>query len=420
MRSSHHRHTSGTHGRRRRFRSPVSILSVLAASCITASMLVVVPIGVDDASAAANHAPIKIGIVCSCLTALASSNGIAVPGIEAWADSVNAKGGINGHKVDLIEVNDEASPAQALPLVEKLVTQDHVIAIGQISDATSAFTTYLQQQHIPVIGLGSEAVQDYTSPDFFSPGQTESSGAISTVDSMKLSKVTKIALLYCAESPACSETIPSEEQALKSAGMDASYVTAISSTLPSYAAQCLAAKQSGAQAIAVGDGSSVVETIATNCHSQGYNPVWIQGDGSLAGAFTTTPGLETDTISAQPDAPWTANTPGVKAMNAAFNKYEPSLLKNPDFNELSLQAWVTGLLFNTAATAGKLGVNGPPTAQELYNGLYSLKGNTLGGMAPPLTFKKGQPNPINCWYYMKISNGHFTTPYGLKATCAKS
>jgi branched-chain amino acid transport system substrate-binding protein len=381
-------------------------------------MLVAVPVGVEDASASANHAPIKIGIVCSCLTALASSNGIAIPGIKAWAASVNAKGGINGHKVDLIEVNDEASPVVALPLVKKLVTQDHVIAIGQDSDATDAFATYLEQQQIPVIGLGSEATQDYTSADFFASGQTESSGAASTVASMKLSKVTKIALLYCAESPACSETIPSEEQALKNAGMQASYVTSISSVLPSYAAQCLAAKQSGAQAMAVGDGASVVETVASNCHSQGYDPVWIQGDGSLAGAFTTTPGLEINTISAQPDIPWTAKTPGVKAMNAAFNKYEPTLLKNPDFNELALQSWVTGLLIQAAATAGKLGVNGPPTSKQLYNGLYALKGDTLGGMAPPLTFKKGQPNPINCWYYMKISNGKFTTPYGLKATCS--
>ena len=47
-----------------------------------------------------------------------------------------------------------------------------------------------------------------------------------------------------------------------------------------------------------------------------------------------------------------------------------------------------------------------------------LKNDTLGGMAPPLNFKKGQPNPINCWYWMKVSHGAFTTPYGLKATCS--
>jgi branched-chain amino acid transport system substrate-binding protein len=400
----------------RRGRSP--LLTALAVSGLTASALVVVPVGVEQSGAAANHDPIKIGIVCSCLTALASSNGIAVPGIEAWAKSVNAQGGINGHKVDLIEVNDSASPASSVPEVQKLVTQDHVIAIGQISDADSSWSAYIEKQHIPVIGLGSEATEDYTNPDFFAPGQTESSGAASTVQSMKLEHVTKLALLYCAEAPVCSESVPSEKTALKAAGMDATYVTAISSVLPSYAAQCLAAQQSGAQAIAVGDGASVIETIAKDCHSQGYDPVWIQGDGSLAGAFTTSIGLSENTISAQPDIPWTAKTAGVKQMDAAFDKYEPSLRSNPDFNELTLQAWVSGLMFQAAAKAGNLGVNGPPTVKELYKGLYSLKGDTLGGMAPPLTFKPNQPNPINCWYWMKVSHGKFTTPYGVKATCS--
>jgi len=398
--------------------APLSLLTVLAACSLTGALLVAGPVGVDEASAAANHEPIKIGVVCSCLTALASSNGIAVPGIQAWAKWVNARGGINGHKVDLIVVNDDASPAVALPLVEKLVTQDHVIAIGQDSDATSSFSAYLTQQHIPVIGLGSEATEDYTNANFFASGQTESSGAASTVQAMKLSHVTKLALLYCAEAAVCAESVPSEETALKKAGMKATYVTAISSVLPSYAAQCLAAQQSGAQAMAVGDGASVIETIAKDCHSQGYDPVWIQGDGSLAVAFTSSVGLSKNTISAQPDIPWTAKTAGVRQMNAAFNKYEPTLLSNPDFNELALQAWVTGLLIQAAGRAGHLGVNGPPTATQLYKGLYALKGTTLGGMAPPLTFKPHQPNPINCWYWMKVSHGKFTTPYGFKASCS--
>ena len=382
-------------------------------------MLVTAPAGVEDASAAANHDPIKIGIVCSCLTVLASSNGIAIPGVQAWEKWVNAKGGINGHKVDLIIVNDSASPADSVPEVEKLVTQDHVIAIGQDSDAVSSWAAYIKKAHIPVIGLGSEATEDYTNSDFFASGQTESSGAASTVEAMKLSKVTKLALLYCAEAAVCSESVPSEEQALQKAGMKATYVTAISSVLPSYAAQCLAAQQSGAQAMAVGDGASVIETIAKDCHSQGYNPVWIQGDGSLAVNFTSSVGLSQNTISAQPDLPWTAKSaPGIQQMDAAFNKYEPTLLTNPDFNELAVQAWVTGLLLQDAGKAGHLGVNGPPTSQELYDGLYALKNDTLGGMAPPLNFKKGQPNPINCWYWMKVSHGAFTTPYGLKATCS--
>jgi hypothetical protein len=36
-----------------------------------------------------------------------------------------------------------------------------------------------------------------------------------------------------------------------------------------------------------------------------------------------------------------------------------------------------------------------------------------------LNFKKGQPNPVDCWYFIRIQSGKFTTPYGVKPICAK-
>ena len=46
---------------------------------------------------------------------------------------------------------------------------------------------------------------------------------------------------------------------------------------------------------------------------------------------------------------------------------------------------------------------------------------TLGGMAPPLTFKTGVPNPIDYWQGYRVSkNSRFSTAYGLKVSCATS
>ena len=28
-----------------------------------------------------------------------------------------------------------------------------------------------------------------------------------------------------------------------------------------------------------------------------------------------------------------------------------------------------------------------------------MNGDTLGGLAPPLTFTAGKPHPVDCWYY---------------------
>ena len=60
--------------------------------------------------------------------------------------------------------------------------------------------------------------------------------------------------------------------------------------------------------------------------------------------------------------------------------------------------------------------SGPVTSAEILKGLYALHGATLGGMAPPLTFHKGKPSPVDCWYWIRIQHGKFTTPYGTAPT----
>jgi len=54
---------------------------------------------------------------------------------------------------------------------------------------------------------------------------------------------------------------------------------------------------------------------------------------------------------------------------------------------------------------------------SLLNGLYALRGSTLGGITPPLTFHRGKPTTIACWFYMSVKDHKFTMPYGQRPTC---
>ena len=53
-------------------------------------------------------------------------------------------------------------------------------------------------------------------------------------------------------------------------------------------------------------------------------------------------------------------------------------------------------------------------------GLTSLKGDTLDGMAPPLTFKAGQPHPVDCWFEALMKDGKASLPIGTQTVCEKS
>lgn len=91
-------------------------------------------------------------------------------------------------------------------------------------------------------------------------------------------------------------------------------------------------------------------------------------------------------------------------------------MSDPNYNGEVDEAWVSGLLLAAAVEAGNPGAK--VSSAEILKGLHSMKGQTLGGMAPPLTFKAGKANTTDCWFWMTTSNGKFTEKYGLKPACA--
>ena len=102
-------------------------------------------------------------------------------------------------------------------------------------------------------------------------------------------------------------------------------------------------------------------------------------------------------------------------MFAAFDKYQPSIPTSVDFGETYITAWAGGQEALAAGEAGHLSAT--PTAAEFTTGLESLKGDTLGGLTPPLTFAKGKDHQIACFYEMAIKDGKFVTLNGGKYIC---
>jgi branched-chain amino acid transport system substrate-binding protein len=105
-------------------------------------------------------------------------------------------------------------------------------------------------------------------------------------------------------------------------------------------------------------------------------------------------------------------------MNTALDKYYPGLRHNPNtFSEQSAGSWVSGLLLRDAVKAGGLGPSDTPSSAEIVKGLQSLKGDTLDGWAPPLTFAAGQAHHVPCWFTGHLQNGVNTLANGGKVTC---
>jgi branched-chain amino acid transport system substrate-binding protein len=314
--------------------------------------------------------------------------------------------GSNGHPVHIYFADDGADPSTSVSEVEQEVTQDHVIAfVGNFYPLTvGASVPYLQQQGIPVIGGDSNADAWWQSPMLFPQGSgnlNPSVEAVFTIGAAVARGYTKMAVLYCVEDPGCATTVRSFDQPGNTVdGATTVYASTISLTQPDFTAQCIAAKQAGATFVYFAGDSDSLTRMVGNCVAQGYDPIFDIDSLAVTATLSNNSHLN-GLLAGQSDFPWIdAFTPAQATYQQAMKTYAPGV---PGSASTSAE-WTAGML--AVAAAGDL--TSTPTSAEFLQGLWSIKNNNLGGLAPPLTFNQNAPaTPSYCFFLMTIQNGQF-------------
>ena len=369
------------------------------------------------AGAAKSGAPITVGVVCTCSGSFGADIKAAEETYEAWVNTVNKAGGLSGHKIQLTLEDDAGNPATSVSDAQTLVS-DHVDAILDFSILDQTWSTMVQASKIPVVGGDETETPYYTSPDFFPEGQTNDSVTNANVVTAKTAGATNLGDLYCAEAPSCAEGVPLIEAAGSKLGVPVVYNAEIAATAPNYTAQCVAAQQAKVTAIFVGDASSIISRVAANCAQQNYSPVWVTEGEGFGLQMAATPDLKSKLWSDYGTAPFFDHIAAITAMNAAVDKYYPGLRNNQNaWTQIAAEAWASGLLLGDAVKASHLTASGTPSPAVITKGLDSLKGDTLQGMAPPLTFKAGKDHSIDCWFTARVVNGVPKVVNGGRVTC---
>lgn len=209
---------------------------------------------------------------------------------------------------------------------------------------------------------------------------------------------------------------PSKHWFAKTPGLKLVYTVATSLTQTNYEPECLAAKEAGATGLIVGTGSPAnIEATASSCSLEGYHPALFAGTANW-GPY---PAMAKNTWMTGGTVPYFyTKNPGVSSFHTVLNKYYPGQFDNSTFDPgNSLGIYAGGLLLHDALVSGHLTASTKPTAALVLKGLYSLKGDTLGGLAPPVTFKKGTDHAVNCWYESRWLNGKPTLVNNGKAVC---
>ena len=369
-----------------------------------------------SAAAAPKGALIKIGVIGSLTGPQASSSDQGATVAPAWADWINANGGLDGHPVQVTVLDDKGDPATGQADGQQLAS-DGVAAIIVMSDnVVSAYDGAAIAKGIPVISGSANSSDWYTKPGMFPTPTGVINGLGSQIAvAVKYGHAKKFANLYCAEIASCAQASPVLQAAAKAAGIGYAQL-AISSTAPSYTAQCLELKQEGVDYAQLNFASAAAVRFIQGCQAQGYNPTWGSSEQAVGTTFASIPNL---TLFGPAYAfPSVASAPPADQFRSVMQKYADGSNwreGTASFTWDGLQAFAQAVKDENIPAATAV------TTADVLNGLYSFKNENLGGeLANGVTYTKGKAFGFTanaCYFVVGMKGGQTTAPAELTPQC---
>ena len=130
----------------------------LAAAIAAAMIAIAAPAAAQDAYV--------IGLTGALTGPPASTYAPAVDALRIYVDRVNAAGGVNGKKINLILQDDSAQPGKAAANAKKLIAQDNVLLMlnASLSSTYAPVTAEARQANVPLLFASSVCPQTVYPP----------------------------------------------------------------------------------------------------------------------------------------------------------------------------------------------------------------------------------------------------------------
>src|SRR5581483_6983876 len=359
------------------------------------------------ASCTGKEPPISIGTVSNLSGLVGSILRPLVRGTQAWVAATNATGGLRCRRINYIVADDGGDPSRHQALVHRQVEEDRNAAFVELAAILTGTTSvdYITSKRVPVVGGITSEPYFYQSPMYF-PQMSFStaswqSAAYATGDVGRLTGKTKLGVLYCIETPQCSEFAKEVADTAPKAGVKLVFSRQISITQPSYLSERQAAKDAGAEILFPSIDVSGMSRIERSCSTVGYRPQYFLHSLNADAAMAGNSGLDGLAVMTGL-APWfQSDNPAVARHLSDLQQYAPGVEPGPG----TMIGWASGKLFEKAvlATSGD-----PATSAGILEGLWTITGDDLNGLAPPLTFRRDQTAvPVVCYWLAQTKGGHW-------------
>jgi ABC-type branched-subunit amino acid transport system substrate-binding protein len=364
----------------------------------------------------ATKAPIAVGSVATLSGPLGSFTKDYIYAIGVWVKWKNNHGGVNGHPVRHLITDDAGDPARYNAAVRQMTEEQGAIAfIHNTIGFAGGDLGYITQKRMPIIGHEGGIDQAYESPFVFTPAPSGATYAYSAANAFASVAIPagkkKLAVLACSDVKLCDtfdKVLTGPET--KALGFELVYHARPSLTQPDFTGECISARQAGAEIIVQTLDNNSMLRVARSCARQNYHPLWGYFDNVTLPSVAQDPNTE-GAIVAVKAPPWVSNDqPGLAEIRQAFAEVAPGV----EVNGAHVNGWVSAKTFDVAAK----NLPDKATNEDVLNGLWSIQGDSLGGLTYPLVFPKMSNSPKKaCWSAVVIKDKKFVATQGSALSC---
>jgi branched-chain amino acid transport system substrate-binding protein len=360
--------------------------------------------GTAAATCAPKCSPIVIGSVGNYSGIPGQTTIGGVRALQAWVAWINSRGGIKGHTVKLHVADDGGDPSRHRSLIQQMVEGEGAIAfVNNAAPLTGqASVDYVNAKKVPIVGGGVDPwmyQSQYIFPQVTSGNAVIGTGMGTAAAFGGAKGQNKLGVIYCSDGIAVCDAVKN---------LAPGYAKQFAQ--PDYTAQCLAARDAGAQMLYVVLDNNGVQRLARSCTSIGYSPNYVLSQPSFSSTLASDPNLARTYGANLTAAASDASVPGIAEFQRVMSQFAPGL----DLEGSPMLGWAAAKLFEIAAGS----IDEPPTSAQLLAGLVKIQNNDLGGITIPLTFRQGQPAPVLvCWWQVQPKNGQFAKVEGTGRAC---
>jgi branched-chain amino acid transport system substrate-binding protein len=378
------------------------------------------PAGATATGAQPNHLPITVGFVGSITGLYGTSFRPLLNAIQSNITDLNSRGGVNGHPIRLIIADDGGDPATYLAQVRRMVEGDKVLAfVGNTHAAThsQAAIQYVESKNIRILDGDDSHLLAPTSRMIFGFGAAgiALNGTEFAAARDLLGKGKKVGFISCQEVQQCSDYATTFPDFSAKAGFTPVFAGRASLTAPDFTANCLQARNAGAEVLFLRIDINSVKRIARDCSRQGYKPAYVTAPVLTDPSSPSNPAMDRLITPSQQFPFINTSLPEEKRFRDVLSKTMPL----DQIFAAHAQGWNVADIFAEAVKRA-IAPDATPSTQLILKGLWTFKNETLGGTSQPLTYVQGKPPAhVNnmCSFPMQVIGGKWTAPRGNKTSC---